>query len=72
MFEHSNHRNDNGFERQVFRAAQKLCFGVRVKNPWLVACAEIITTEFDPKKQIPNCSNGKLHFSMYVPAKKRP
>jgi hypothetical protein len=67
MFNHDSHVDDNGFERQVIRAAQRASFGLVVKNEWLAACAEILMKDFDPAKLIPGCSNGALRFSMYVP-----
>lgn len=58
---------NDSFERQVIRAAQRMCFGMVVKNPLFVLCAEILTKEFDPAKLIHNCSNGAIRFSLYVP-----
>lgn len=49
MFNQAAHRHDNGFERQAIRAAQKLSYGQQVKNPWLLACAEIILREWTPE-----------------------
>lgn len=56
------------FERQVIRAAQRLGFGKRVKNPLLDACAEVMLQDFKPDHKLPNCSNGANHYSCFVPA----
>ncbi len=66
MFDHSKHPNDNGFERQVIRATQKLSFGERVANPWLLACAEIMLKDFDPGAPIEGSSNGAESARVYV------
>ncbi len=56
----------DSFERQVIRATQRLSFGVQVKNPLLLACAEVMLQEFDPNRVITGCSNGALRASVYV------
>lgn len=72
MFQHANPAPDKGFERrfekQVIRAMHRACFGKRVRNEWLAACADIMLKTFDPNRQIPGCSNGAARFSLYVPA----